>query len=37
VSPVKAKSVWFCLGILASVATVQERKKKEKKKKTGVL
>jgi len=28
VSPVKAKSVWICLGILASVATVQKGKPK---------
>ncbi len=27
VSPVKAKSVWICLGIIASVATVQKGKK----------
>jgi len=29
VSPVKAKSVWICLGILASVATVQKGKPKD--------
>jgi hypothetical protein len=29
VSPVKAKSVWICLGILASVATVQKEKTKD--------